>query len=143
MIDGRLLGGWRSDAPRTKLEIRARRDISPRGRRLLGGLLGKLELRFTRTRCLATLNGNVESTPYTVVAKDASTVAIVSPDFLTGKTVIQHVHFVGETQFWINVGTGVFREFFRRVRPSTMALPPTNRARRNSKSQKRRRAIRG
>jgi hypothetical protein len=142
MNDVRLHGAWRSDAHRTKLELRARRDTSPRGRRTLGALFGKLELRFTRTRCLSTLKGIVESTPYVVVAKDASTVAIVSPDFLTGKKVIQHVHFVGDAQFWINLGTGVFREFFKRVTPSDMALQLTNRTRRNPKSGKRRRPIR-
>ena len=89
------------------------------------------------------LNGSVESASYNVVAKDASTVAIVSSDILTGKQVVQHIHFVGDTQFWISVGTGVFREFFKRVTPSNTALQPTSRARRNAKSRKPGRATRG
>ena len=143
MIDKRLLGTWRSDVFRTKRELNARRDISPRRGRALIALFGRLELRFTRTRCLSSLNGSVESAPYKVVAKDASTVAIVSSDVLTGNEVVQHFHFVGGTQFWINVGTGVFREFFKRVTPSNITLQSVSRARHNAKPGTRHRATRG
>ena len=47
MIDSRLLGVWRSDARRTRLELAARRDIPARSRPSLARLFGKMELRFT------------------------------------------------------------------------------------------------
>jgi hypothetical protein len=43
-----------------------------------------------------------------VVAKDASSAVILSGDTLT------QIHFV-DSHFWILVGTGAFREFFKRI----------------------------
>ena len=54
------------------------------------------------------LNGHTESAPYKVVAKDATSVATISAG------TISHIHFEG-TRFWILVGSGKFREYFRRV----------------------------
>ena len=45
---------------------------------------------------------------YQVIGKDDSSVAIFSNGTIT------HIHFE-KSGFWINVGTGLFREFFRRV----------------------------
>ena len=87
MLDRRLLGVWRSDKRRTLRELQARRDIPQKSQQVLAGLLGKLELRFTETRCYSTFNGRTSSVPY----------------------------FDG-SRFWINVGTGIFREFFTRVK---------------------------
>ena len=77
-------------------------------------MFGTLELKYTRTRCYATLNGQTDVSPYIVVAKDRSSVAIVSDGVLGTGPVITHIHFEGR-RFWINVGTGLFREFFRRT----------------------------
>jgi hypothetical protein len=133
MHDARLLGVWRSDASRTVREVRARRDISPRAKRVLSKLFGKLQLTFTRARCHMTLDGETETVRYVVVAKDASSVATVSTDLL-GKNAISHIHFEA-SRFWINVGTGMFREFFKRVGPSSV-LQPANRTRRKAKSRR-------
>jgi hypothetical protein len=110
MYDTRLLGFWRSDGARTRKELAARRDIPPQARLFLGKLFGKLELRFTRTRCYTRLKGHTGSASYTVLAKDSSSVATMSED------VISHFHFEG-SHFWIHVGKGTFREFFKRVTP--------------------------
>jgi hypothetical protein len=142
MHDTRLIGTWRSDAPRTLKELAARRDFAPDQRRGLSRLFGKLELRFTKTRCFSTLDGHTESAPYTVVAKDSSSVATVSPDLLTGTPGISHIHFEG-SRFWIHVGTGALREFFKRLGPPNRALQPTSRARKKAKSNQRSRAARG
>jgi len=112
-----------SDARRTRRELIARRDLSATAKRVLGRLFGKMELRFTRNRCYSSLNGQTDSAAYAVVAKDASSVAIVSPDLATGKDSVRHIHFVGDSHFWINVGTGVFREFFQRVQPDRRSQP--------------------
>jgi hypothetical protein len=108
-VDRRILGRWRSDAGRTVRELKARADIPATSKRRLSKLFGKLEMRFTKTRCYSMLHGHTESAVYKVVAKDDSSLAIVSD----GKII--HIHFEG-TQFWIVVGTGRFREYFRRVK---------------------------
>jgi len=113
MNDARLLGVWRSDGARTRKELAARRDIPARTRRGLSRLFGVLELRFTKTRCYSTLDGNTDSRRYTVVAKDASSVVIVSADPPRPGNTITCIRFEG-SRFWINVGDGKFREFFKR-----------------------------
>lgn len=109
MYDTRLLGRWRSNAPRTRREIAARRDISRKTAAKLGSLFGRLELRFTRSRCYITLDEYTEVSRYLVVAKDASSVVTVA----NGE--ISHFHFERHG-FWIGVGDGRIREFFRRIR---------------------------
>jgi hypothetical protein len=123
MHDRRLLGLWKSDARRTRRDLRARRDIGPKTQRVLSRLFGRLELRYTRTRCHSTLDGSTFIAPYVVVAKDASSVAIVSRDVL-GEEAISHVHFEG-SRFWVPVGRGLFREFFKRVEPATGLRKPS------------------
>jgi hypothetical protein len=108
MLDTRILGRWRSDAARTRRELDARVDIAARSRRGLSKLFGRVELRFTRSRCHSTLDGQTIESAYEIVAKDETSVAIVSE----GR--ISHIHFEGP-RFWILVGSGRFREYFRRV----------------------------
>jgi hypothetical protein len=114
LYDTRLLGRWRSDARRTGQDLAARRDISATQKRWLRGLFGRLELRYTRNRCYATLDGRTEGFPYSVVAKDSSSVAVVSYDAQLEGATISHLHFDG-SHMWVAVGTGMFREFFKRV----------------------------
>jgi hypothetical protein len=123
MYEPRLLGSWRSDAKRTARELAARRDIPAKSKKVLRKLFGRLELRYTRTKCYATLDGNTEALTYTVVARDSDSVAIVTNDPLTGQ-VVSHIHFTG-SHLWVPVGSGMFREFFKRVRPSNTRLHPT------------------
>ena len=122
MYDARLLGCWRSDARRTGRDLAARADIPAQQKARLRRLFGKLELRYTRNRCHSTLSGHTESFPYSVVAKDYSSVAIVSHDALLEQPVISHLHFDG-SHMWVAVGTGLFREFFKRVQAPKRQLP--------------------
>lgn len=112
MYDSRLLGTWRSDARRTAREIAARRDIAASKKAQLTQLFGKLVLRYTRTRCYATLDGRTEISRYVVVAKDQSSAAVVLMDPLTREQTITHVHFENR-RYWISLGP--FREYFRKV----------------------------
>jgi hypothetical protein len=112
MQDVRLLGTWRSDARRTRPEIEARKDVTKKSKNGLRALVGRLELRYTRTACYSKLDDEILRTPYRVVARDANSVAIVYEDPVVGDQ-ISHIHFEGR-HFWILVG-GKFREFFRRV----------------------------
>jgi hypothetical protein len=115
MQDSRLWGIWRSDARRTAREIAARKDIGASSR--LKKLFGRLELKYTRTRCYATFDGHMEVLRYKVVAKDSNSVVIVSEppadSPLGGDPVLTHIHFEGP-HYWINLPAGPLREFFRR-----------------------------
>jgi hypothetical protein len=111
LTDRRLLGTWRSDGRRTGAEIAARRDIKSANKKRLRSLFGKLILRYTKTRCYATLNGQTQISPYVVAAKDGDSVAVVFADPEVG-AVISHIHFEGRS-FWISLGP--IREYFRRI----------------------------
>ncbi len=114
MRDTRLLGVWRSDARRTGREIKARNDIPPPRAKKLKKLFGKLEIRFTDTRCYITLDGSTEVRRYQVLAKDRTSVAILGENTLNGSPTISHIHFEGN-HFWITIGNGRLREFFKRI----------------------------
>jgi hypothetical protein len=115
MEDSRLIGTWRSDARRTSLDVAARRDISAAKQKKLLRLFGKLEVRYTPTHCYSTLNGQVTADRYRVVAKDSSSVALVMSNPIAGEQIV-HVHFEGN-RYWIVLGSGRMREFFKRVSP--------------------------
>lgn len=115
MRDSRLIGTWRSDSRKTALEIAARRDIASGAKKKLISLFGKLELRYTPSRCYSTLGETTWVNRYVVVAKDSSSVALVTSNGLGGKEIV-HVHFEGP-RYWIVLGSGRAREFFKRVNP--------------------------
>lgn len=110
MLDSRLIGIWKSHTQKVAREILARRDIPASKKRELRSLFGKLELRYTRTHIHALLNGKRAISRYIVVAKDSSSVGIVSFNALTGP-VISHTHFEGKHS-WI--GLGKIREYFKK-----------------------------
>ena len=110
MNDPRILGRWRSDASRTNKELRARADIPAERRKRLLKFFGRLELEFTRSRCYSTLDGHTESTPYKIVARDDSSLAMVRDARIT------YICFEGK-RFWLLVGSGKLREYFRRIEP--------------------------
>lgn len=115
MIDSRLIETWKSDARRTAKEIAARGDISASKKAKLRRFFGKLELRFTRTRCYSRLGDYVSVKRYSVVAKDAWSAAVVISDPLADKQIV-HVHFEDD-YYWITLGSGRMREFFKRMKP--------------------------
>jgi len=116
MRDSRLIGTWRSDARKTATEIAVRRDISARKKATLRRFFGKLELRYTPTRCHSRLGDQVSVHRYDVVAKDAWSAALLVFNPVVGKQIV-HVHFEGENRYWITLGSGRMREFFKRVNP--------------------------
>ena len=118
MYDSRLIGTWRSDAHKTSIEIAARRDITTAKKKKLQQFFGKLELRYTPTRCYSLLNGQVSVNRYIVVAKDSSSVALLVSNPIMGDHIV-HIHFEG-THYWIILGSGRMREFFKRVARPTM-----------------------
>lgn len=111
--DSRLIGRWRSDAHKTALELATRRDITAAKKRKLLRFFGKLELRYTPTRCYSSLNGQISVNHYRVVAKDPSSVALLVWNPIAGKQIV-HIHFES-SHYWIVLGSGRMREFFKRV----------------------------
>jgi hypothetical protein len=75
MIDKRLLGKWKSDIRMTIRDIRNRRDIKNYDK--VKTLLGKMVVRYTRTRIYVDSEGDKSIMPYQVVAKDGNSVAIL------------------------------------------------------------------
>lgn len=112
MYDSRLIGTWKSDAPRTFREINARRDIRGAKKKKLMSLFGKLVLRFTRTHCYSQYGDHESVARYTVVAKNDWSVVTVGEDPIAGKRIF-HIRFEGDDHYWICLGR--IREYFKRL----------------------------
>lgn len=125
MKDSRLIGTWRSDGRKTAKEIAARRDLPANKTIKLRGLFGKLELRYTASHCYARLGDYVSVNRYTVVAKDERSAALIVFNRLEGKHIVQ-IHFAGD-HYWIILGSGRTREFFKRVSPRSTGTPKKKR----------------
>ncbi len=115
MIDKRLLGAWKSDLRKTSQEARDRCRIPAAKRKKFKLLFGKLRVRFTRTRAYMEFQGRKWVEPYRVVAKDASSVAILAPGLWDEDELeIYHIHFEGR-YYWIWPAVANFPEYFRRI----------------------------
>ena len=110
--DARLLGTWQSDRWRTGREIAARGDITAARKARLRRLFGRLVVRYTKTRCYATLDGETNVRRYIVIAKDRSSAVVILSDSVTGEPTISHIHFQ-EQYYWISLGP--IREYFRKI----------------------------
>jgi len=110
-VEPRLLGTWRSDAPRTLEEWAHSASSKPEERANIEGWFGKLVVRYTRARVFAEFEGNATQCAYRVVAIDPHSVAIVCRT--EGRDEIRHIHFVSEDLYWVTLGRN--REFFARV----------------------------
>jgi len=114
MHDSRLIGTWRSDARKTVREIASRRDMRLAKNKKLASMFGKLELRYTRSRCYSRFEDYESVSAYKVVAKDKYSVVVVSMNPIAGKTIV-HIHFDGN-HYWVPLGSSGLREFFKRVK---------------------------
>ncbi len=114
MYDSRLIGTWRSDARKTAREIAARRDMRLARNKKLLSLFGKLELRYTRSRCYSRFKDHASVSEYEVVAKDDYSVALVTVNPIAGKQIV-HIHFDGN-HYWVSLGSSGLREFFKRLK---------------------------
>lgn len=121
MKDSRLIGTWRSDGRKTALEIAARRDVSADKKEKLRRFFGKLELRYTESHCYSRLGDHVSVNRYRVVAKDAWSVALIAFNPVAGKQIV-HIHFEG-SHYWITLGSGRMREFFKRIDAELTSSP--------------------
>ena len=137
-VDRRLLGTWKSDRLRTLKEWNWIKRLSLQKKKRFQALFGKLEITYTRTRVVFLLRHRKweQSRRYELVAADENSVAIVSfgkmriknrrnydpanlkflDESLWSKPRIQHIHFE-KNHYWISLGNGRNREFFRKIRP--------------------------
>jgi hypothetical protein len=137
-IDKRLLGTWKSDKRRTFAEWNWKKNTPPKKREKLKSFFGKLEITYTRTRVISALRHRKweQTRRYAVLATDDTSVAIVqfgktevkdrrrydlaNLEFLEefcSKPQIEHIHF-DKKHFWVSLGNGRNREFFRKIRSS-------------------------
>ena len=136
-FDKRLLGTWKSDRARTFKEWLWSKKKSPRKKKWFQSLFGKLEVTYARTKVISTLRYRKweQASRYKVVATDQTSVAIVrfgpleiknrgkyDPENLKlaeaifpSEAQISHIHF-DKNHYWISLGTGRNREFFRKIR---------------------------
>ena len=112
MYEPRLIGTWRSDAKKTAREIHARNDIPLSKKSKLKKLMGKLELRYTRNRCYAKLGDEITPMRFSVVARDETSVAIVTVGPILGREIV-HIHFE-DKYYWVCLGN--IREYFKKVK---------------------------
>jgi hypothetical protein len=117
-LDSRLIGAWKSDRARTLAEWTSKKKLSKEKAKILQSLFGKLELTFGRSKVISKLPAEdwLQSKFYKILGADSNSVAIV----LYGKDSepeIKHVHFE-KNSFWISLGGGRNREFFKRIRKS-------------------------
>lgn len=111
--------------------------MSPRKKKRLQSLFGKLEVTYTRTQVISGLRYRQweQASRYMVVATDEASVVIVrfgklhiknpgnydpenlkwAETFFPPKAYISHIHF-DKNHYWISLGTGRNREFFRKIR---------------------------
>ena len=115
--DGRLIGRWRSDRERTMAEWPFPSEATAEQREAVSRIFGKLEVTYGRWRCRSTFDGEMSAGWYRVLAKDASSVMVVSrrtSPVCGPERTLFHVHFSGE-HYWITLGDSNRREFFRRI----------------------------
>src|SRR5512143_1919593 len=115
--DPRLIGRWRSDRERTMSEWPFSPDTSLEKRERVAQIFGRLELNYGRWRCTATFDGHTTTGWYRVLAKDATSVMIVSrgrSPVVGYQRSLFHMHFTGE-HYWVTLGETNTREYFRRA----------------------------
>ena len=138
-FDKRLLGTWKSDKRRTFFEWNWKKNTPPNKKAKLKSFFGKLKVTYTRTKVISALHHRKweQARRYVVVAADETGVAIVKygeleiknrrrynvenlkmvEELFPPKPQIEHIHF-DKRYYWISLGNGRNREFFRKIRNS-------------------------
>lgn len=131
--DARLLGVWKSDRQATVAERRFPKPLAEEKRKWFLGIFGRLQIAYTRSRIRGQFRGHQFVQRYELLARDHDSVAIRYLDSnLTGRWLIQHIHFEGKDRYWIALGAN--REWFKRIKTKAVTSRDGVRARRSSKS---------
>jgi hypothetical protein len=136
--DKRLLGTWKSDKRRTFAEWNWKKNTSPKKKAQLKSFFGNLEITYTRTKVVSVLRYRkwAQARRYAVLATDDTSVVIVRfgkaevkdrqkydldnlkiLEEVCSKPQLEHIHF-DRKYFWVSLGNGRNREFFRKIRSS-------------------------
>ncbi|PLK46913.1 hypothetical protein [Uliginosibacterium sp. TH139] len=110
LVDSRLLGTWRSDKERTVALWKYQKELSSEARERFENIFGKFTLRFTETHIYTELDDTKDKVPYSVVARDKSSVVIAWHE--EKERSLQHIHFEGDG-YYILSGYNV--EFYKRI----------------------------
>lgn len=110
LLDSRLLGTWRSDKERTVALWKYQKELSPETQERFEKIFGKFTLRFTETHIYTEFEETKDSVPYSVVARDASSVVIAWHE--EKEHSLQHIHFEDQSYY---VLSGYNVEFYKRV----------------------------
>jgi hypothetical protein len=110
IVDKRLLGTWRSDKERTIALWKYQKELAPETRERFEKIFGKFTIRFTETHIYTEFEDTKNTVPYSVVARDSSSVVIAWHE--EKERSLQHIHFEGESYY---VLSGYNVEFYTRV----------------------------
>jgi len=110
LVDKRLLGKWISDKEKTVNHCRFKEGATIEQRAKVSELFGKLKIEFRENEMITEFEGKTESEPYSVIAFDNDSVAIVANDFNGQK--ISHIHFEKDS-YYVHIGYSI--EFFKRI----------------------------
>jgi hypothetical protein len=111
--DPRLIGAWRSDADATFAELRKSRPVTDEQEQKLRKVFGRLKVTYTDTMITTDFDGVVESQPYQVISKDATSVVIKTKSPLSGQDEPMRIRFIGNDMYWIELER--VSECFRRI----------------------------
>ena len=136
-FDKRLLGVWKSDRRRTFQEWSWNKKLTPQKRKRFQSFFGELEVIYNRNKIISKLRHRnwEQSRRYAIVATDETSIAIVQfgkleiknrrkydvvnlqmvDELFPSKSKIEHIHF-DRNHYWISLGNGRNREFFRKIR---------------------------
>lgn len=108
--ESRLIGTWRSDKEKTLTLWKYKKEISPEARERFEKIFGKFTLRFTATHIFTEFDEINDIVPYSVIAKDKTSVVIAWHE--KEETSLQHIHFE-ENSYYVLSGYNI--EFYSRV----------------------------
>jgi hypothetical protein len=122
LTDARLEGTWRSNAVRTVAEWREHRPLTDEQASKLGTLFGHLRVTFAGQRVtydysrMPRTGEDQLSTSgrYAVVARDATSVVILTPEPNSDVPVLAHLHFIEPNVYRVQTDLSPRREYFSR-----------------------------
>ena len=118
----RLKGTWRSDADRTVAEWREHRPLTDEQAGKLRNFFGKLRVTYSDRSVAYDFSGMSAgetdrlsvSGPFSVVARDASSVVINSPVPGSNLRALVHLRFCDSDTYWVQSDLSPLREYFTR-----------------------------
>lgn len=121
-MDNRLIGQWKSNKELTIPTLHFRPGANPDAIKRLQNLFGHMILTYTPSSIISTTpatNAHAEQSdegPYTIVARDATSVTIKCYNELEGHDDTWKITFEGLDRYWIDLKLIKGREYFDRIK---------------------------